>query len=82
MAAFVLNIKRAQSGLQKSTGVVPPNVSGQSVIVATMARSPDDLSVVMNVATHAQVQGLLAYATAIGSGSDTSEVETAIALII
>jgi len=82
MAAYLLNIKRVQPGTVKTAGVIPKEVTTKAQVNQEFARSPDNISVVMNVATEAQLRGLLQYAKAVNNGTDTSSVETAISAII
>ena len=82
MAAFKLTILRVQSGMSLSTGAVHDAVTTEAQVNQALAGSPDNISVVMNVVTEAQVRGLLQYAKAIDNGTDTSSVETAISAII
>jgi hypothetical protein len=82
MAAFKLTIKRVQSGTQQGTGVVQGAVTTEAQVNQALARDPDNIEVVMNVATEAQVRGLLQYAKAVDNGTDTSSVETAVSAII
>ncbi len=82
MAAYELTIRRNQSGTRLSTGAVNPAVTTEAQVNEQLARNPDNISVQINVATEAQVRGLLQYAKAIDNGTDTSSVETAISAII
>lgn len=81
MAAYLVTIKRIQSGTQHSTGM-PDAVTTEAQVNAYVAKNPDCMSVAMNIASEAQVRGLLHYAKAIDNAVDTSSVETAISAII
>lgn len=76
MAAFILNIKRINPGTLHGSGVIPKEVTTEGQVNQELARSPDNISVVMDVATEAQVRGLLQYAKAIGLGIDTTGIES------
>ena len=82
MPAYILNIRRNQSGTRLSTGVVDKAVTTEAQVNSLLARNPDNISVQIDVATEAQIRGLLQYAQAIDQGTDTSSVETAISAII
>jgi hypothetical protein len=81
MAAYILNIRRVQSGVQSATDMLD-SLTTKAQVNQALARSPDNISVDMNIATEAQIRGLLQYAKAIDNAVDTSSVETAVAAII
>lgn len=80
--AYLLNIKRVQGGTLMGSGVIPNEVTTEAQVNQELARNPNDISVVIDVATEAQVRAILHYAKAIDNGTDTSSVETAISAII
>jgi hypothetical protein len=84
--AYILNISRKAGGTLQTTGCIPKNLTTKALVDVELAKSPDDISVVMDGvapgASEAQIQGLLRYAQAIALGTNTSSVETAIAAII
>lgn len=82
MAAYFLTIKRVQSGTSLETGAVLPPVTTEAQVNEQLARCPDNISLQVNIATEAQLRGLLHYAKAIDNEVDTSSVETAISAII
>jgi hypothetical protein len=82
MPAYLLNIKRVNSGTLHGSGVIPNEVTTEAQVNQELARNPDNISVVMDIATEAQVRGILQYAKAIDNGTNTSSVETAISAII
>jgi len=82
MAAYLLRIERVQSGSNLETGSIVTAVSTEAQVNQQLARSPDNIACLMNIATEVQVRGLLHYAQAIDGEVDTSSVETAISAII
>lgn len=82
MAAFVLNIKRVNSGTTLSTGVVPITADAATLINSALTRNPDVVSVSMDVVSEAQLRGILQYASLISRGQTTTTVETAISALV
>lgn len=83
--AFILTLKRVADGAIHSANVVPrntPTASGAAPVHAALARYPDNISVVMNRPSEAQLQGLLKYGLAIANGEVTTSIEGEIELLV
>ena len=75
MAAFILTLTRVNSGMKSSTGSVPKNLDTRAEVDQYVAANPGVVSVVMDVVTEAQQQGLIAYAHGISRNASTGLVE-------
>lgn len=76
MADYLLTIKRVQPGFTQSAGAVPANASTVAEVHSAITRNPDNISVVVQKATEAQIRGLVKYGVVITRGGDSSAVET------
>lgn len=75
MPAYIMTIRRVQSGTLQSTGSIPKGTFDTSGINGFVARNPDHIEVVMDSASEAQVRCLVQTAKAVDMGADTSAIE-------
>lgn len=82
MAAFVLNLKRVNSGQTLSTGSVAASPTSETQVNQELVRSPDNMTITIGVITEAQLRAICHYAVLINASTDTSSIETAISALI
>lgn len=82
MAAFVLNLKRVNSGTTLSTGTVAASPTSETQVNQEVARNLDNMATTIATLSEAQQRAIFHYAVLINAGADTSSIETAISALI
>ena len=81
MAAFMVTIKRVNSGTTISTGAITANLADDTEINKMIARNPDNITVIMDVVTEAQIRSIVHYCHAVATATDVSSADTEIGYI-